>query len=308
MKSDPDSSNQYKSGFVAIMGRTNVGKSTLINAILGQPVAAISPRSQTTRRRQLGIYTTEKAQIIFIDTPGLHQPKHKLGQQMIKEAIEALSDSDLIIFMVDITEAPHQEDHELVEILQATGKTADTLILFNKKDLIEREDRLNYQIDLYQRLLPESMGLAISALSAESIGELVQKLIEVLPVGPKYYPSDQVTDLYEREIAADLIRAAALGQLRDEVPHGIAIRIDQFKERENGSAYIRATIFVDRESHKGIVIGRQGSMLKSIGTAARQEIETMANRKVFLELRVKVRKNWRNDEKELKRLGFNSSN
>ena len=304
MKSDPDSSNQYKSGFVAIMGRTNVGKSTLINAILGQPVAAISPRSQTTRRRQLGIYTTEKAQIIFIDTPGLHQPKHKLGQQMIKEAIEALSDSDLIIFMVDITEAPHQEDHELVEILQATGKTADTLILFNKKDLIEREDRLNYQIDLYQRLLPESMGLAISALSAESIGELVQKLIEVLPVGPKYYPSDQVTDLYEREIAADLIRAAALGQLRDEVPHGIAIRIDQFKERENGSAYIRATIFVDRESHKGIVIGRQGSMLKSIGTAARQEIETMANRKVFLELRVKVRKNWRNDEKSLKAFGY----
>ena len=296
--------SNFKSGFIAVMGRTNVGKSTLINAILGQKIAAISPRPQTTRRSQLGIFTSERAQMIFIDTPGLHQPKHQLGEKMIQEAKEALTDSDIILFIIDISESIQQEDRELADLIISNGQSSETLLVFNKIDLVNREDQLEYQINQYQNLVPNSTGIPVSALYGDSIDNLVEKLIQMLPEGPVYYPTDQVTDLYERDIAADLIRAAALNQLRDEVPHGIAVRIDQFKERENGSAYIRATIFVDRESHKGIVIGQKGSMLKSIGTAAREEIESMSDRKVFLELRVKVRKNWRNDEKALKLFGF----
>ena len=305
MQSDNDTLGNFKSGYIAIMGRTNVGKSTLINAILGQNIAAISPRPQTTRRRQLGIFTSDRTQMIFIDTPGLHQPKHKLGERMVQEAKEALTDCDIILFMIDISELPSQEDQELAELIFTTGKSSDTLLVINKIDLISRQDKIQYQLEQYRKIIPDIDGIVISAINRDSTDGLREKLIEMLPFGPQYYPSDQVTDLYEREIAADLIRSAALSQLRDEVPHGIAIRIDQFTERENGSAYIRATIFVDRDSHKGIVIGQKGSMLKSIGTAARKEIESMSDRKIFLELRVKVRKNWRNEEKDLKLLGFN---
>lgn len=305
METHLDSKDNFKSGYIAILGRTNVGKSTLINAILGQNIAAISPRPQTTRRRQLGIFTSDQVQIIFIDTPGLHQPKHKLGEHMVQEARDALSDCDLILFIVDISEMPHQEDQELAELILGADKSSDTIIIFNKIDLLQKEDQIQYHLEQYLKLIPETEYQLISAIKRDSIQGLLEKIIDRMPFGPQYYPAEQITDLYEREIAADLIRAAALVQLREEVPHGIAIRIDQFTERESGGAYIRATIFVDRDSHKGIVIGQKGLMLKSIGSAARQEIELMSGRKVFLELRVKVRKNWRNEEKDLKLFGFN---
>jgi GTPase len=299
-------SNLFRSGFVAVVGRPNVGKSTLINALLGQKIAAISPRPQTTRRRQLGIFSSPQAQAIFIDTPGLHHPKHKLGEKMVQEALEVLADCDLILFIVDTSELPQDEDHLLAEHITQLEQPAKTLLVLNKIDLISPEQLVKRTTEFIQ-LLPEAEIHPVSALTNQHLAVLLDHLLESLPEGPEYYPPDQVTDLYEREITADLIRAAALLHLRDEVPHGIAVRIDQYIEREENGAYIQATLFIERESHKAIVIGQKGSMLKKIGITARQEIETMSGRKVYLELRVKVRKDWRNDEKALKLLGFSTN-
>lgn len=295
----------FRSGFVAIMGRTNVGKSTLVNTALGQTITPISPRPQTTRRRQLGILTLENAQIIFIDTPGLHRPLHKLGERMVQEAEEALQDCDLILFMVDVASPPTEDDRRLAQQIQALQRAHQTLLVMNKVDLLSPE-QIAAQEQVYHRLAPEAEAIKISALQGQSVQELIARLIERLPEGPLYYPPDQITDFYERDIAADLIRAAALNNLRDEVPHGIAVRIDQYKERNEHGAYIQATLFVERESHKPIVIGKDGAMLKKIGSEARLEIEAMSGRKVFLDLRVKVRENWRNDENALRLFGFRS--
>jgi GTP-binding protein Era len=295
----------YRSGYVAVMGRPNVGKSTLINALIGQKIAAVSPRPQTTRQKQLGILTLENAQIIFIDTPGLHQPHHKLGEYMNQEAAEALEDADLILFVVDIDYfPPHQEDGILAGLLDQLSEIPPIILALNKADKVAT-DLLLERATVYQDLIPQGIPHHTSATYGTGLDTLVQTIINRLPEGPAYYPNEQITDLYEREICADLIRASTLIHLRDEVPHCIAIRIDEFTERGDQGAFIAATIFVERDSQKGIVIGKGGSMLKQIGTTARQEIESMSGRKVFLRLRVKVRKNWRNDESALKLFGFN---
>jgi GTP-binding protein Era len=293
----------YKAGFIAVMGRPNVGKSTLINALMGQKIAAVSPRPQTTRKRQLGILTLENAQAILVDTPGVHQAKHKLGENMNQEAIDTLDDSDLVLFVVDASQPPDEEDRLLARHLAAMLRKVDVLLVLNKIDQIDQET-LSERREAYQELAPEATICPISATGRTNLKELTQAIIERLPEGFPFYPEGQVTDLYEREIAADLIREACLLMLRDEVPHGIAVRIDQYIEREEHGAYIEATIFIERDSHKGIVIGQGGSMLKKIGSAARKEIEKMSSRKIFLRLRVKVRKNWRNDEKVLRWFGF----
>jgi GTP-binding protein Era len=293
----------YKAGFIAVMGRPNVGKSTLINALMGQKIAAVSPRPQTTRKRQLGILSLENAQAIFVDTPGVHQAKHKLGENMNQEAIDTLDDSDLILFVVDAGQPPDDEDRLLANHLAAMLRKVDVILVLNKIDQID-EQTLVDRSEAYQELAPEAVICPISATGHTNLEDLTQAIIERLPEGFPFYPEGQVTDLYEREIAADLIREACLLLLRDEIPHGIAVRIDQYLEREEHGAYIEATVFVERESHKGIVIGQGGSMLKKIGSAARKEIERMSGRKVFLRLRVKVRKNWRNDEKVLRWFGF----
>lgn len=301
-----DDTQQYeghKSGFVAVMGKPNVGKSTLINALLGQKIAAVSPRPQTTRKRQLGILTLDSAQIIFIDTPGVHKPHHKLGENMNTHALETLQECDLVLFIVDSSAPPDDEDQLLATALQSLEGTRPVILALNKIDRLEAE-QITYRQAEFMQLAPEATPVLISATRGDQLDLLLQEIVLHLPQGPIYYPPDQVTDLYEREIAADLIREAALNLLRDEVPHGIAIRIDQFTERDTQGAYIEATIFVERESHKGIVIGQGGSMLKQIGTTARREIEAMSGRKVFLRLRVKVRKNWRNNEKVLRLFGF----
>ena len=292
-----------KSGFVAVMGKPNVGKSTLINALLRQKVAAVSPRPQTTRKRQMGILTLQDAQIIFIDTPGVHKPRHKLGESMNQHALETLQDCDLILLIVDASSEPDEEDRMLAAAIQQLNRSLTTVIALNKIDKLEAE-LVDQREAAYLELVPQAMPITISATRGDNLDILLKEIIELLPTGPAYFPNDQVTDLYEREIAADLIREAALHLLRDEIPHGIAIRIDQFTERNEHGAYIEATIFVERESHKGIVIGEGGSMLKQIGSSARKEIEAMSGRKVFLRLRVKVRKNWRNDEKVLRWFGF----
>ena len=293
----------FKSGFVSLAGRPNVGKSTLINHIMQQKIAAASPRPQTTQRRQLGILTLEDAQIIFMDTPGIHKPVHKLGDFMNETAFQTLSDADVIVWLVDASEAPHHEDQLAAERIAAVQPLPPILLALNKIDLISAE-QLKERERAFWELLPEATPFAVSAVDGQGEDALLDAIIARLPEGPEYYNAEQVTDLYEREIASDLIREALLTHLDKEVPHATAVRIDEFTERENNVAFIQATLYVERDSQKGILIGKGGSMIKQIGATARQAIEAMSGRKVFLDLRVKVHKNWRNNPDALQQFGF----
>ena len=294
----------FRFGFVAVIGRPNVGKSTFINALLGQKVAAVSPKAQTTRRRQLGILTTKTAQIVFVDTPGIHNPRHKLGVFLNQEAEEALPGVDVVLFLVDAAEEPTDDDKWIATRLSRLARRTPLVLAPNKIDLVPAE-ALTQRLEAYQALVPEDAQMfPISSTIGTGLDSLLPVLTELIPFRKPEYDPEQITDSYEREIAADLIREACLLHLRDEVPHGVAVRIDEFIERSDEGAYIAATIFVERESQKGIVIGRGGEMLKRIGTTARQEIEEMSGRRVFLELRVKVLKDWRKDEKAMRRFGY----
>jgi GTPase len=295
-----NSEKEFVAGFVAVMGQPNVGKSTLINALVGQKVAAVSPRPQTTRRRQEGILTTENYQIIFIDTPGVHKPRSKLGESMNLEARAALEHSDLVLFMVDASQQPTDEDRMLARMLSSMVKPEKILLVLNKIDLLQSKEA-GY-LEAHQELVPNSEQITVSATRGDNRELLLEKIVSHLPVGEPFYPEEQVTDLFERDITADLIREACLIHLKFEVPHGVIVRIDEYTERSATTVYIEATIFVERESHKGIVIGQNGHMLKKIGMAARKEIEAMNGKEVYLQLRVKVRKNWRDDEKMVKQM------
>jgi len=295
--------SEHKSGFVAIIGKPNVGKSTLVNALLGQKIAAVSPRPQTTRKKQLGILTLPNAQIVFVDTPGLHKSKHKLGEFLNQEAQEALDGVDVILWLVDSSSSPTDEDISIADLLKKFTRRTPLVLVLNKTDLLLADDLFARENE-YHQLANSATLMKISASKRLGLGEMIEKLIQLLPKREAEYPEDQITDLYEKEIAADLIREACLLKLRDEVPHSLAVRLDEFKERENGMAYISATLLVERESQKGIVIGEGGKMMKAIGSAARKEIEEMGGRKVFLELRVKVEKDWRDNPNALRVLGY----
>jgi GTP-binding protein Era len=297
-----DNYQNFRSGFAAVVGRPNVGKSTLINAILRQKIAAVSEKPQTTRLNQLGILTENDTQIIFVDTPGIHDPVHALGQAMNTEAQTALDDADVIVWVVDGTDRPHDEDRHIGELLRERENVIQAL---NKIDLIESPEMLDTMRAKFQKMVPQAQQVMISAMQGAGLDALKETISKALPIGMPFYPEEQVTDIYERDIAADLIREAALTHLHDEVPHAVAVRIDGYEEREEIGALVTATIFVERESQKGIVVGKGGSMIKQIGTTAREAIEAMSARKVYLDLRVKVKKNWRSDPVFLRQMGYN---
>lgn len=298
-----DQLNEFRSGFVAVVGRPNVGKSTLLNALLGQKVAIASPRPQTTRRKQLGILTTREAQLIFVDTPGIHRPRHALDKYMVGVATDALSDADVILWVIDIASVPTPEDERLGQLIAEHAPQTPMMMVFNKSDALKPEHVLG-NTDMFRGLAPEAQWMLVSATRGDNLDKIVPMLIDHLPPGPQYYSEDEVTDLNLRDLAAELIREAALHALREEVPHGIAVEIEEFIEDEGQMPHISAMIYVERDGHKGIVIGKGGETLKRIGQRARQEIEAQLQTQVFLELRVKVLPAWRQSDRDIKRLGY----
>jgi len=292
----------HRAGFVTLVGRPSVGKSTLLNAYIGQKVAIVSHKPQTTRNRILGILTRPDAQIIFVDTPGIHQPMHKLGEYMVKTAQRAVPDADVVLFLVDVSVLPTEEDRMVAEFL-AKKCSSPVILVLNKMDLLP-PDKVTPHSEAYFALGQFADWMMISAVRGQNLDRLLDKVIARLPLGPRYYPAGQVTDLTERFIAAELIREQVLHFLHQEVPYAIAVVIEEFKERRPGLTYIAATIYVEKESQKGIVIGAKGEMLKKIGAAAREEIERMLETKVFLELWVKVRPKWRKDAAALREIGY----
>lgn len=303
----------HRSGYVAVIGRPNVGKSTLLNRLLGQKIAITSPKPQTTRDQVLGILTEADLQVLFLDTPGIHEPQHKLGEYMIRVAQETIADADVILWLVDVNTPPKPEEQHIAELLhkQQRKKRLSPLILgLNKFDQWptsagDPTARTQEYLALLTWLKHANPATSLlSGQTGQGVDQLLLLLRERLPLGPRYYPEDQVTDLQLRFLAAELIREQALRLLEQEVPHSIAVEVDEFSERSAEMTYISATIYVERESQKSIVLGKSGSMIKRIGQAARPEIEEMVGTKVYLELWVKVWEKWRTRESMLRRLGY----
>lgn len=291
----------YKSGFVSVIGRPNVGKSTLINSLIGQKVVIMSDKPQTTRNKIMCVLTTDDAQILFIDTPGIHKPKHKLGEYMVKAAENTLREVDVILFVVDATEELGGGERYILERL-ASVKTPVILVV-NKIDKLEKAKVLPV-IQSYQGLHPFAGVVPISALEHTNLDGLVKEIKSYLEEGPQYYPEDMITDQPERLVIAELIREKVLHATREEIPHAIAVDIEEITTRPNDDLYVRAVIYVERESQKGIVIGAKGALLKEIGRQARTDIENLLGSKVFLDLWVKVKKDWRNRDGMLRSFGY----
>lgn len=296
-------SKKHYSGFAAIVGRPNVGKSTLTNHLIGEKIAIMSDRPQTTRNKIMCIMNTDNAQIMFLDTPGIHKPHHKLGEYMVRTAESTLKEVDVILFVVDASEKRGAGEEYITELLQKV-KTPVILVV-NKIDKLQDKDKLFRIIDSYSKTYDFAAVVPVSALEDEEFPGLVAEITKHLPEGPAYFPDDMITDQPERVIAAEMIREKILLLTRDEIPHSIAVEVEEFKERDNDDVYIRATIFVERDSQKGIVIGAKGSLLKKIGQQARADIEGLLGCKVFLDLWVKVKADWRNKDKALKQFGYN---
>lgn len=297
-----ESGREFRSGYVAIIGRPNVGKSTLLNSILGEKISIVTSKPQTTRKRIIGIRTTGDSQIVFIDTPGIHRPHHTLGEFMVREAREAMKDVDLVFLMVEPRQ-PGSADRLIIDLLRETSRGRPVILLINKVDLVKKAELLPV-IDEYQKLFPFEEIFPLSALNPEDVNLLLDGITKRLPVGPKYYPDDVLTDQYERFVVAEIIREKAMTATEDEVPHSIAVEIVRWTEREDGMLFLDVNIFVEREGQKGIIIGKAGAKLKEIGSAARADIEKFLGRKIFMKLWVKVKEGWRSDKRVLRELGF----
>ena len=298
--------NNFKSGFVTLIGRPNVGKSTLMNNLIGQKIAITSSKPQTTRNRIQTVYTDEEGQIIFLDTPGIHKAKNKLGDYMVNAAERTLSEVDVIVWLVEPTDFIGTHEQHIAEILK--NVKTPVILAINKIDSVNKEDIMT-AINTYKDVHEFAEIVPVSALKGENREELLKVLFKYLPNGPMYYDEDTVTDQPERQIVAELIREKALRLLSDEVPHGIAVTIENMKYRKKAHIYdIDATIICERDSHKGIIIGKKGAMLKSIGTKARVEIENLLGNKVNLQLWVKVKKDWRDSDFLLKNYGYKENN
>ena len=293
---------KHYSGFAALVGRPNVGKSTLMNAMIGEKIDIISDRPQTTRNKIMGILTTDRAQILFLDTPGIHKPLHKLGEYMNKTAAGTLDQVDVVLFVVDASEKKGAGEKFILERLRMI-KTP-VLLVINKIDKLANHSQLLEIIRGYTDEMTFAAVVPVSALAEDGLTELREEIIRHLPEGPNLYAEDELTDQPMRTIAGEMIREKVLKNTHDEVPHAIAVEINDFKDRPNGNVFIRATIFVERESQKGIVIGAKGSLLKKIGQEARRDIEGLTGTDVYLDLWVKVRADWRNKAKALKELGY----
>lgn len=294
--------NNFKSGFVTLIGRPNVGKSTLMNQLIGQKIAITSDKPQTTRNRIQTVYTDERGQIIFLDTPGIHKAKNKLGEYMVSVAEHTMNEVDLILWLVEPTTFIGAGERHIAEQLQKV-KTPVMLVI-NKIDTLKNQDEILTFIDAYKDICDFAEIVPVSALKAKNTDLMTELIFKYLPRGPQFYDEDTVTDQPMRQIAAELIREKALRLLDDEIPHGIAVTIEKMTERKNGLIDIEANIVCERDSHKGIIIGKGGSMLKKIGTAARVEIENLMDTRVNLQLWVKVRKEWRDSELYMKNYGY----
>lgn len=294
----------FKSGFVTLIGRPNVGKSTLMNAIVGSKVAIMSDKPQTTRNRIQGVYTDDTGQIVFLDTPGIHKPRTLLGDYMVKVSIETLQEVDVVGWVVDAEAEPLGPGDRYISGLLRQVDTP-VYLLINKIDRVHPETLLPF-IDAYRQQLSFAEVIPVSALKGNNVSTVVEQIFKRLPNGPKYYPGDQVTDHPEQFIVAELIREKILYETREEVPHSIAVVIEDMEKRsdKNETVFIRAVVFTERPSQKGILIGKQGQKLKTIGQRAREEIERLLGSPVYLDLWVKVRKNWRNEEQTLRRFGY----
>lgn len=291
----------FKSGFVAIIGRPNVGKSTLMNQVIGQKIAIMSDKPQTTRNKIHGVYTTDTMQIVFLDTPGIHKPKSRLGDYMIKTAEATLGEVDAILFLADVADGLGGGDRFIIERL----KQVDTpvILVLNKIDKVHPDDLLP-AIAAYNELYPFAQIVPVSALLGSNVNTLIEQIGRYLPEGPMYYPADQITDHPEQFVCAELIREKILHLTREEIPHSIAVTIEDMHVEENGVVNISAVVFVERDSQKGIIIGKSGSLLKEVGKLAREDIEKLLGSRTFLEIWVKVKKDWRNREHLLRDLGF----
>jgi GTP-binding protein Era len=298
-----DEGSLAHSGFVAVIGKPNVGKSTLMNRILGEKIAIVSPKPQTTRLRQFGIYTQDDVQVVFVDTPGIHQPRHKLGQFMVDVALEALRDADAILFVVDLSEAPDEEDQRVADLLREAQTDVPVVLALNKIDRLS-PDQITPRVEAYRALASNADWATLSAVKGSGVDDVLKRVIDKLPAGPQYFPEDQLSDTAMRDIVAEIIREKVLLNTEQEVPHAVAVEVEEFKERSASLTYIGATIYVERDSQKGILIGKGGAMLKKISSEARADAEALVGTKVFLELWVKVLKNWRRDDALLQRLGY----
>ena len=292
---------QFKSGFVAIVGRPNVGKSTFMNYVLGQKIAIMSDKAQTTRNTIQGVYTKDDAQIVFLDTPGIHKPKHELGEFMVKSAYSALKEVDAVLFMVNVSEKRGPGDDFIIEKLK--GIKTPIFLVLNKIDLVTPEVLLE-RVESYKDALDFAGVFTISVLQGNNVNELMEALINALPEGPQYYPADQITDHPEYFVVSELIREKILQLTQEEIPHSVAVTVDKMQKDEFDKVHVYANIIVERKSQKGIIIGKGGRLLKEIGTRARRDIQQLLGNKVYLELWVKVEKDWRKRKSNLQEYGY----